>query len=1016
MSFPSKVEILNDEEIRSYLRKKSQPSYIPASVYRLQFNAQFTFEDAANLIPYLKKMGIHAIYASPYLEARPGSTHGYDIANPLRLNPEIGDEASFQKLTDALKTHGMGQMLDVVPNHMGIIGNNNPWWLDVLENGPGSAYADFFDINWSPKKSELKNKVLLPLLEDHFGKVLEQGKLQLIYEKGNFSIHYYLHRFPISPHTYPLILEQDIGDLESQMSEEEKDWHEFLSVITAFKNLPGRLERDPSKIAERTREKNVSQERLAALTQRSEAVRSFINKKMKIFNGQIGRPASFDLFEILINEQSYRLGYWNVASEEINYRRFFDINELVALRMEDERVFETYHRFIYQLILDGKIQGLRIDHPDGLYDPPSYFRRLQVKYLLQRIKCEFGYSEEQFEIEQNEIKERLDRILKEKEFASLSSFLIMVEKILDRKETLPEDWNVSGTVGYEYLTSMDGIFVRQDSKKDFDEIYENFIGTRIEFDQLMYEKKKFFGLVHMASEISTLAQQLDEISERNRHYRDFTLYNIIVAIREVIACFPVYRTYISPETQKVSERDEKYIHIAVEKAKRKTLALPHALYDFLRDILLLRLSQRTPEDERLYRHFILRFQQLTGPIMAKGLEDTAFYAYNRLISLNEVGGDPTHFGNSPSEFHKDNLERSKKWPANLLALSTHDTKRSEDVRMRIHALSEMPEEWKLQLQRWAQANQKHKTLIDTQMFPQENLEYYIYQSLLGVWPNEAMSAEAYEVFKERFWNSILKAAREAKTFTNWVNPNREYEEAVKKFVFSLLSQEEDNPFFKYFIPFQKRIARLGMLNSLSALTLKVGSPGVSDTYQGSELWNYSLVDPDNRRPVDYEIRSRYLNEMGEKTGHCVDPMEITQDYFKHWEDGKIKLYLLSQGLQWRQKASDLLIFGDYVPLKVEGKQEKHLVAFLRRFGERFALVAAARLFHELLPEEEEDLIVLPQIWDDTRILLPADIQGSISWKDLYTGKKLNPLNHSNETSILAADIFNPLSTTILINS
>ncbi|OGR83908.1 MAG: malto-oligosyltrehalose synthase [Elusimicrobia bacterium RIFCSPLOWO2_01_FULL_64_13] len=921
---------------------------VPASTYRLQLKPGFTFRDAMKVLPYLKRLGIGALYTSPIFQTAPGSDHGYNVTDPTRINAELGSEEDFRSFREALRDNGLGWILDVVPNHMGLSGNNNPWWRDVLENGPSSAYAKFFDIDWEPVTKELTNKILIPILGDHYGAVLEKGELRLEFSDGAFSVRTHDHLFPIAPETYPAVLENGIGELRESLGEAGKDFQTYLSVLTAFRNLPPRTTRDPDKLAERRREKEVAKGRLAELCRSSGAVASFVRGRVRLYNGGAGDPRSYDPLHALLDAQAYRLAFWQVASEAINYRRFFDINDLAAIRIEDEEVFDVHHRLAFELIRDGSVQGLRVDHPDGLYDPPEYFRRLQDRYA----SLDAGR-------------------------AASSPLYVVVEKILDRKESLPGDWKVSGTVGYEFLNALNGLFVPQDREADFDRIYKRFTGSRIDFDTLLYEKKKFYALIHMSSEINTLGHRLDVISEQDRHTRDFTWNNLTLAIREVAACFPVYRTYIRPGASEISERDRRYIHLAIEKAKVRTPALNPALYDFLRDILTLAFPAGMEEPVRdLLRDFILRFQQISPPIMAKGLEDTAFYIHSRLLSLNEVGGDPTLFGRSAAEFHRQNQDRNASRPAGLTAGSTHDTKRSEDVRMRINVLSEIPEEWSRHLRRWALSNKKHKTPFRTGLEPGRNTEYYLYQTLLGVWPDEPLTEASRRSLEERVWQYMLKSIREAKTMTNWVNPNPAYEEAVRKFVLELLSPRKNNFFMRTFIPFQKKVSEYGKLNSLSAQALRLGSPGVFDLYQGNEVWDYSLVDPDNRRPVDFGLRERLLSNIEAPAGPGT-PATFSPER---------KLRLLRTGLALRAKNRDLFVGGDYIPLEAGGKRSRNIVAFARRRGDDFAIFAAGRFFTEIFPDPARPRAP-EEAWRDTALALPAELRNR-PLKNLLTGKLL----------------------------
>jgi (1->4)-alpha-D-glucan 1-alpha-D-glucosylmutase len=793
---------------------------------------------------------------------------------------------------------------------------------------------------------------------------------------------------------------------------------EYLSVITAFKNIPDRNEPCPERIQERNREKEIAKKRLSELASHSGAVREFVESRVRIFNGVKGESQSMDSLDRFLDLQVYRMAFWRTASEEINYRRFFDINELAAIRIEDERVFEYYHRLTFDWLAEGKIHGLRIDHPDGLYDPPVYFRRLQKKYLKQLAETEWQKtapaSPSQTDREMTQAASRkIDEILEDEAFASAKPLYVVAEKILDRKEDLPDNWCIHGTVGYDFLNVLNGIFIAQNAEKDFSKLYEEFIGHTIDFDQLLYDKKKLFALVHMSSEINTLGHRLNLISEKDRHYRDFTRNNLTLAIREVIACFPVYRTYLSPEDDTVSERDETYIKIAVEKAKAKTPALNPAVYDFLKEVLLLRFGAAvTAEAKKLYREFVLRFQQITGPIMAKGLEDTSFYIYNRFLSLNEVGGDPFHFGHSRDEFHRFNQLKAERWPHGMLCTSTHDTKRSEDARMRINVLSELLPEWESALTRWTRMNNKHRVDIKGTLEPRRNTEYFIYQSLLAVWPDGGGTEKDFPSFPDRVWEYMLKSVREAKTFTNWINPNPEYENAIRKFIDAILDPDPANLFPSDLLPLQQKLSFFGKLNSLSALTLKLGAPGVVDTYQGAECWNLCLVDPDNRRPVDFEMRKNALKSL--RKGPRM--LEFADDFFKRLRAGKsdaVKMQVMARGLHLRRSAPGLFLEGDYLPLKAEGSRSRNIVAFMRKKGDRFAIFTACRFFTELT-DPSADGMPGPEIWGDTKILLPKGTLPVRIQNDM-TGEAVIAEPEENGFSLRASALFDPLSFAILTN-
>lgn len=997
-------EILNPEIKKEDIRKV-YPFAVPSSVYRLQFNKDFTFEQASRLVSYLRDLGIDFIYSSPYFQSTPGSLHGYNITNPHRINPEIGTEEQFSEFCETIKRNGLGQIMDVVPNHMGITGNQNDWWQDVLENGPSSIYSEFFDIDWQPVKKETEDKVLLPILGDHYGIVLENQEIQLAYENGQFVIKYFDHLFPVNPGTYPFVLAYQIDTLQSQLPKDDANLLEYLSVINAFQQLPSYHERDKEAKLLRHREKEIAKKRLVTLYHRSSEIRSFLETRIQLMNGKKGEASSFDILERLLNNQPYRLAFWRVASEEINYRRFFDINELAALRVEDLDVFIHYHKRIFELIREGKVQGLRIDHPDGLYDPPEYFRRLQSFYLFNKKISDGVIS---LVNDEEKIKEQWEKFDQEN-FVPEAPLLAVAEKILERKESLPQNWILHGTVGYEYLNALNGLFVRRENEKALTEFYEKFIGYSIDFNQLLYEKKKIFALIYMASEINSLGHHLDLISERHRKYRDFTRNNLTLAIREVIACFPVYRTYITPRTETISERDQKYMKIAIEKAKQKTPALNPAVYDFLKKILLFQWEENLDEEtKKLYRDFVMHFQQITGPVMAKGLEDTVFYIYNRLISLNEVGADPAHFGFTPDEFHRQNIERHKDWPYSLIASSTHDTKRSEDVRMRIHVISEIPDEWRTFIEKASILNQKYKTLIGDTLEPRRNMEYFIYQTLLGVWSEEKLPEAEYSVFCERIWSVSLKSVREAKLQTSWASPNAEYEDALKKFIFGILDRNGENRFIEEFLNFRKKVAAAGVWNSLSALVLKMGSPGIVDTYQGCELWTDSLVDPDNRRAVDYELRKKYLESLQKLERTEKDLSEIISKLRQARTEGRLKLYLLFKSLHFRKINPDLFLEGDYVPLKIEGPRKDNLVAFARMSGNKILIVAAGRFFMDLISDEIQEPVGA-EIWADTKILLPKDWNRERTVTDIFTGETISSYQEEENKFFKVEEIFRHLS-------
>jgi (1->4)-alpha-D-glucan 1-alpha-D-glucosylmutase len=911
-------------------------SVIPTATYRLQFHAGFTFDDATAIVEYLSALGISHCYASSYLTAVPGSTHGYDVADPTRLNPEVGTDATFGRWVQTLRNHGMGHIIDLVPNHMGIAKSANPWWQDVLENGPSSLYAALFDIDWHPLKVELENKVLLPILGDSYGAVLERQEITLRYEAGVFSLHYYETSLPVAPGSYAQILETDLEALVTTLGEESGEAAEYLSILTAIQRLPSRSDLRPASRIERAREKEVIKRRLATLTRDCVPVRMHIQHVVELFNGTKGDKHSFDRLDHLLGSQAYRLAHWRVAAEEINYRRFFDINELAAIRMEDPEVFRYVHAFVFDLLEAGLVDGFRIDHVDGLYDPGDYLARMQARAHETRPDL-YGPGRPLF---------------------------VVVEKILALDEALPE-WPTHGTTGYDFLVQLNGLFVDGRNEKAFNAVWENFTRVRTPFREIAYRSKQLILRLSMASELNVLAHQLNRFSERSRYYRDFTLNSLTQAIREIIACFPVYRTYVNAR-EPVRPRDRAYIEHAVAEAKRRNPGRPRAVFDFVRD-LLLKQPDYIPEEERdEHLRFVGKFQQVTSPVTAKGIEDTALYNYNRLVSLNEVGGEPDHFGIAPETLHEWLRTRASKWPHALSTTSTHDTKRSEDVRARLNVLSELPGAWKQATTRWARANRRGRSTIDGQSYPSRNEEYLLYQSLAGTWPLEPMDAQGEGVYRERIVSYMQKAMREAKVVTSWLNPSERHEQAMKEFIEAILDPE-NTAFRDDFLDFQKRLACFGIYNSLALVALKIGTPGVPDFYQGTELWDFSLVDPDNRRPVDYRRRAALLQEIKTAMSEDGGARRLFERFAQKPTDDSFKLAVTHGLLAFRRANADLFQYGDYEPLLFDGSRREYAFGFARRHAGREVLVIVPRLIAGLVPNA--DAPVGERVWGDTTVRL-----------------------------------------------
>ena len=927
-------------------------SAIPSATYRLQFHRDFKFRDAEALAPYLQRLGVSHCYASPYLKARSGSRHGYDIVDHNALNPEIGSETDYEAFVGALQQHQLGQVLDIVPNHVGI-GSDNQWWLDVLENGPSSPYADFFDIDWRPLKPELRGKVLLPVLGDHYGKLLEQGELILAcdFAGGSFEARYFEHRFPLDPGTYPMVLEREIKRLEESLTAGHPRLVELESLLAAFRHLPARTERGPERVIERYRDKELHKKRLADLCAAEPMVRQHIEQVLAMYNGN-GVPGRRESLHELLEQQAYRLAYWRVASDEINYRRFFDINDLAALRMENAQTFYATHRLISDLVAQGKVNGLRIDHPDGLYDPLGYYQRLQS--FVTAAATAAGAAP-----------------------AQAASLYVVVEKILASHESLPDNWPVHGTTGYDFANLVNGLFIDPASEKALDRTYSRLLGRSIDFDELLADCKRRIMREALSSELNVLANHLNRLSEADWHARDFTLNALRYTLREVVAFFPVYRTYIRDD--RMTAEDRRYVETAITRARKHSTEADVSVFDFVRRILLLEGAEHMPEAHRRGAiDFAMRFQQYTAPVMAKGLEDTGFYLYNRFVSLNEVGGDPRRFAVSMAMFHRANQERLRRFPHSMLATSTHDTKRSEDVRARLNVISELADEWHAAVTRWSRINRKRKHKLDDGLAPDPNDEYLLYQTLVGAWPLETLDAAGLDAFRARIEGYVVKALREAKAHTSWVNPNSAYEEATLGFVRALLAPGQ-NLFLQDFLPFVRRVAGYGLYNGLSQVLLRLTAPGVPDTYQGTELWDFSLVDPDNRRPVDYARRQRLLADL-EMEMQSPRPAAV-RALLDRIEDGRAKLYLTWKVLAQRRARADLYKHGDYVPLVVEGQWAEHVCAFARRHGESIAISVAIRWTARMVPSGEPPLGAL---WKDTAIEVPE----SVMFLNLLTGEEL----------------------------
>jgi len=805
----------------------------PVATYRVQLNADFDLDAAAELAPYLRDLGLSHLYCSPYLQAAPGSTHGYDVADPTRVNEELGGADAHARLCAALAAHGLGQLLDIVPNHMAVV-RENPWWWDVLEHGPSSRYARYFDVDWAAEDERGQNVVLLPVLGDHYGRELEAGRIRLERDGDALRVRYHEHVFPTSP-----------GSLDV-----------LFGAVQGAARSPDAID--------------------AAIERAN---------------------ADPDLLDAVMSRQHYRLAHWRIASEELGYRRFFNIDTLIGMRAEREEVFRDMHARVLEWLDEGVLDGVRVDHIDGLYDPLGYLERL-------RAACPRAW--------------------------------LLVEKILEPGEALPADWPVAGTTGYEFNHVAGALFVNPAAEGPMTAAYAELTGEDPDYDALVRRSKHDVLQDLLGSDVNRLTSLLQEICARHRRYRDYTREDLREALKEVVACFPVYRTYVRPGPDRVTDADVRSVGLAIERAKRERADIDPDLLDFVRDLLLKR------EGGVLETELAMRFQQLTGPAMAKGVEDTAFYRYHRFIALNEVGGAPDRFGHSPDEFHAWAAATLARWPQTMLSTSTHDTKRSEDVRMRLAVLSEIPDRWRGAVARWVGMNERHRR----NGLPDRNAEYLLYQTLVGAWPIDAGRVKAF----------MTKAAREAKRQTSWHRPDEEYERALDAFTDAVLG---DEAFVADLEGFVAPLVEPGRVNSLALVLLKLTAPGVPDFYRGTELWDLSLVDPDNRRPVDYVLRRRLLGELDGMT---------PEDVLARRDEGLPKLWLIRQGLRMRREYQTAFAAGEYRPLEAAGARREHVIAFRR--GEPIVSVA---------PRWP---LSLDGDWQDTRIALPPG-----NWRNVLTDEE-----------------------------
>ncbi|HKM55091.1 MAG TPA: malto-oligosyltrehalose synthase, partial [Isosphaeraceae bacterium] len=862
----------------------------------------------------------------------------------------------------------------------------------------------------APTRPETRGRVLVPFLGDLFGEILERGELRLVREGGAFFVQYHESRFPLDPGSYGVVLEPATEAIKTAMGADHEAVHEFQSVLTAIRNLPAHTETDPGRITERQREKEVIKRRLGTLAVGQPAIKVAVGGALDRLNGTPGDPHSFDALDSLLASQPYRLAYWRVALDEINYRRFFDVNSLAALRCDREDVFRATHALVLEIVAHYGVTGLRIDHPDGLLDPKIYLQRLQQAFVLAVARKLHEESLEGQSIAWDEIEPQVRKLLNRPEDRpELARLYVVVEKILAYDEPFPQDWVTQGTSGYEALNRLGGLFVESSNDVEFTHRYRDWIGDPKPYREIVREKKLLILEVSLASELHVLAYQLERIALRDRRSRDFTQSALRNALREVIASFPVYRSYITGA--QVSQQDRALVDRAVRSAMRRNPVTSRAIFRFLRDVLLDQVSSSgsVPQDGLAPAEFAGKFQQVTAPVMAKGLEDTTFYVYNRLVSLNEVGGDPGRFGLDPEAVHRWNIERAAKFPTALTPLSTHDTKRSEDVRARISVLSEVPERWWSAVDRWSEMNERHRRTIEEREAPDRNEEYFFYQNLLGAWPLEVLDEIGRDTFKDRMRAYMAKSIHEAKVHSSWQNPDPDYDTAIEQFVTAVLDPAINREFLDDFWEFQRFVCHHGMLGSLSQTLLKLASPGVPDTYQGTEIWDFSLVDPDNRCPVDYDLRRRLLADL---ISGSTRPLELTADLVKNPADGRIKLYVHTRALAARRDMPELFSTGLYQPALSRGQYQDSLFGFLRHDGARTAVVAVPRLTTRLVEPGQMPLGL--EVWKDTELELPG-VSPGIVFHNVFTGEELKTSARQNATVLAAGELFAAFPVALLLS-
>lgn len=953
---------------------------IPSSTYRIQFNLNFRFADAEALVPYLHDLGISDLYASPRFKARRGSSHGYDVADPMRINSELGTEEEFDRLVARLQQYGMGLLLDIVPNHMAA-SDENPWWMDVLENGRESPYATFFDIDWEPKGIKVadleRGRVVLPILAEPYADLLRKGAIRLRFDDRGFAFQYEDHRLPLNPRDYESVLQVGMSSLGVSGDTARAQFEKLHSLSQKIsKNEAGE---GPS--SDRRKSTFELKMTLWQLYQNDSTVHRAIDEGLRILNGNDENPTDTGLLHAFLSRQVYRLAHWKLASSEINYRRFFDINDLVGLRTEDPLVFAARHSSLIQLLQEGKVSGLRVDHIDGLLDPLEYLKRLNSIPLTA-----------------------------DKQSDESPSVYTIVEKITCGHEKLPSEWGVAGTTGYDFLNASNALFVHPQGYREIEESYRRFAGIHESFSDAWYRSKREATETTFAADLELLAHRLGRIAAHIPDGVDIPIRELIAGLKEITACLPVYRTYYD-ENAILSEQDKNALEKALSEAQRSSSGqIGESTFIFLKEVFWAELSLNDSEIRNAWISFITRWQQFTGGVMAKGLEDTALFRHHSLISINEVGNNPFHeqIRFEPRALHEFNCDVSHNRPHTMNATSTHDTKWSEDVRARVNVLSEMPREWSRYLRRWSRMNKRHKTTVDGKYVPTPNEEVLFYQAMLGIWPFEPLSEIDTRSLESRLGEFLVKGAKEAKTDTSWLSPNEKHESALRKFVSSVLAASPGDAFFADFLKLHREVAFLGACNSCSQLVLKIAGPGVPDFYQGSELWNPCLTDPDNRGAVDFRVRIAALEDIGRRR-------ESGERWFSgllnSWADGHLKLYLTSSLLNFRRSHQGFFSHSSYIPLSVRGVHNQSVFAFARALGDQWLMVIVSRLLRGLAPPGE---FPLGDLWGTTTIELPPSFPAE--WQDVLTGQKTDLRNEGETGAARVSHFFRHLPCAVLWSS